>query len=130
MRRLGPLALLSAAALAAAAPSSDFGKLPVQFEENRGQTDARVRYLARSAGRTLFFTRDGVVLSAAGEAVRLRLLGANPHAAIEGLDRQPGVSNYLGRHPLAGIPQFARVRYRNAWPRIDVVFYSSAGQLE
>ena len=55
----------------------DYGKLPLQFEENRGQTDARVRYLARSAGRTLFLTADGAVLSAAGEAVRLRLRGAN-----------------------------------------------------
>ena len=70
------------------------------------------------------------MLSAAGEAVRLRLRGANPHVAIEGLDRQPGVSNYLGRRPLTGLPQFARVRYRNAWPGIDVVFYGSAGQLE
>jgi uncharacterized protein (TIGR03437 family) len=130
MRQLGPLVILTAAALAAAVPPPDYGKLPLQFEENRGQTDARVRYLARSAGRTLFLTQDGAVLSVAGEAVRLRLRGVNRHASIEGLDRQAGVSNYLGRRPLTGLPQFARVRYRNAWPGIDVVFYGSAGQLE
>ncbi|MCU1235482.1 MAG: hypothetical protein JWP63_3449 [Candidatus Solibacter sp.] len=130
MQCLGSLFVLSAAALAAAAPSPDYGKLPLQFEENRGQTDARVRYLARSAGRTLFLTQDGAVLSAAGEAVRLHWRGANRHAAIEGVERRAGVSNYLGRRPLAGVPQFARVRYREVWPGIDVVFYGSGGELE
>jgi uncharacterized protein (TIGR03437 family) len=130
MLPFGTVVVLSAAALAAAAPAPDLGKLPLQFEENRGQTDARVRYLARSAGRTLFLTADGAVLSSAGESVRLRLRGANRHAAIEGLDRRPGVSNYLGRHPLTRLPQFARVRYRNAWPGIDAVFYGNAGELE
>jgi uncharacterized protein (TIGR03437 family) len=121
---------LAAAALAAAAPPADYGKLPLQFEENRGQTDARVRFLARSAGRTWFLTADGATLSAAGGAVRLRFRGVNRRAAIEGVDRQAGVSNYFGPHPVTRIPQFARVRYRQAWPGIDVVFYGSAGRLE
>ncbi len=68
MRRFALLTVLSAAALAAAAPRPSPGRLPLQFEENRGQTDARVRYLARSSDRTLFLTADGAVLSAAGEA--------------------------------------------------------------
>ncbi|HEY1493062.1 MAG TPA: hypothetical protein VGF49_00905, partial [Candidatus Solibacter sp.] len=129
MKRLG-LGIFAAAALAAAVPPSESGKLPLHFEENRGQTDPRVRYLARSADRTLFLTADGAVLSAGGVAVRLRLRGANRRAPIEGVDRQAGVSNYLCRRPLAAVPQFARVRYRNAWPGIDVVFYGNAGQLE
>jgi uncharacterized protein (TIGR03437 family) len=130
VRRLGPLAIFAAAALAAAVPPPDYGKLPLHFEENRSQTDARVRFLARSADRTLFLTADGAVLSAGGAAVRLRLRGIDRRAVIEGIDRQPGVSNYLGRRPIAAVPQFARVRYRNAWPGIDVVFYGNAEQLE
>jgi uncharacterized protein (TIGR03437 family) len=129
MRRLGYLVFLSAAALAAATPSS-YGNLPLHFEENRGQTAAPVRFLTRSADRTLFLTPEGAVIAAAGESVRLRLRGANPHPAIEPLDRQPGVSNYLGRRAITGVPHFARVRYHDVWPGIDVVFYGSAGQLE
>jgi len=40
--------------LAVAAPS-------IRFEPNRGQTDARVRYLARSAQGIVFFTDNQVV---------------------------------------------------------------------
>jgi uncharacterized protein (TIGR03437 family) len=129
VRNSSLLGILAAAALAAAIPPQ-YGKLPLHFEENRGQTDARVHYLARSADRTLFFTPEGAVLSAGGAAVRIRLRGANRSIRIEGLDREPGVSNYLGPKTVAGVPRFARVRYRDAWPGIDVVFYGNEGQLE
>ena len=41
----------------------DLLNLPLQFEPNLGQTDVRVRYLARGPGYTLFLTRDAAVLS-------------------------------------------------------------------
>jgi hypothetical protein len=31
-----------------------YGKLPLSFEANRGQTDARVKFLSRGIGYTLF----------------------------------------------------------------------------
>ncbi len=37
--------------------------LPLSFEPNRGQTDPRVRYLARGHGYTLFLTASGAVLN-------------------------------------------------------------------
>jgi hypothetical protein len=40
-----------------------YGKLPLSFEENRGQADARVQFLSRSGGYALFLTRDGAVLA-------------------------------------------------------------------
>lgn len=40
-----------------------YGKLPLRFERNEGQSDARVRFLARGAGSTLFFTSSDVVLA-------------------------------------------------------------------
>jgi hypothetical protein len=39
-----------------------YGKLPLQFEANRGQTDPRVRFLARGNGYTLFLTSTEAVL--------------------------------------------------------------------
>ncbi|HJU57091.1 MAG TPA: hypothetical protein VJ715_21070, partial [Pyrinomonadaceae bacterium] len=43
-----------------------YGKLGVSFEENRGQVDGRVRFLARHGGATVFLTTDeaAFVLSA------------------------------------------------------------------
>jgi hypothetical protein len=49
----------------AAAPrlEMNFGRLPIYFIENRGQVDKQVKYYAAGKGHTLFFTRDGMVLS-------------------------------------------------------------------
>src|SRR5437899_1390647 len=40
-----------------------FGRLPLSFEPNVGQTDPRVRFLSRGAGYTLFVTQDQAVLT-------------------------------------------------------------------
>ncbi|MGH7814424.1 MAG: SBBP repeat-containing protein [Candidatus Binataceae bacterium] len=59
--------------------------------------------------------------------LRIEPIGANPQAQIEGLDRLAGESNYfIGNDPKAwrtGIPNYARVRYRNVYPGIDLVYY-------
>ena len=41
----------------------DYGKLPLSFEENLGQTDAQVHFLSRGSGYTLFLTGSEAVLS-------------------------------------------------------------------
>ncbi len=41
-----------------------YGKLPLAFEPNLGQTDARVRFLARGGGMTAFFTDTEAVHAA------------------------------------------------------------------
>src|SRR5437763_15905413 len=50
---------------------------PVAFEANRGQTDRRVRFLARAAGSTLFLTSRQAVLASGGSALRTVFVGAN-----------------------------------------------------
>ena len=40
-----------------------FGTLPLSFEANQGQVDARVKYLARGTGYTLFLTETEAVLA-------------------------------------------------------------------
>jgi hypothetical protein len=39
------------------------GPVPVSFEQNMGQTDSQVSYLARAAGGQTYFTEQGVVLT-------------------------------------------------------------------
>src|SRR4051794_36235555 len=87
---------------AATGPSpavESFGRLPLAFEANVGQTDAAVDFLARGPGYATFLGPTEAVLSiAAGTAkdvVRLQVLGGNPRAAAAGLDELPGHTNYL-----------------------------------
>ena len=40
-----------------------YGKFPLSFEANQGQTDPHVKFLSRGPGYTLFLTSDEAVLS-------------------------------------------------------------------
>ncbi len=67
--------------------------------------------------------------------VKLRLLGANPHARVAGEAPLPGRSNYFrGNDPAkwrTNVPQYARVRYEAVYPGIDLVYYGNQeGRLE
>ncbi len=135
-----------------------YGEVPLSFELNEGQTDEHVKFLSRRPGYTLFLTQSEAVLalgkggnearigtltgkrSAKAEPVetqvlRVKLVGANPHAKIEGLEQLPGKANYfIGNDPKkwrTNIPTYARIRYRDVYPGIDVVYYGTGqGQLE
>ena len=67
-------------------------------------------------------------------AISMKIVGANPNAQIEGLDRLPGISNYfIGNDPKrwrTNIPHYAKVRYREVYPGIDMSYYGLQGQLE
>ena len=60
-----PLADVAAPDLAAsrAGVRMNFGQLPLSFEPNQGQTDPRVKFLARGAGYGVFLTSDQAVLT-------------------------------------------------------------------
>jgi hypothetical protein len=114
--------------------------LPLRFEANRGQTDRGVRFLARFGAHTLFLTPDSAVVrltapttDAPDSVVGLRWLDANPRS-IAGLEELPGKSNYLiGRDPAGwhtNVPNYARVRYRDIYPGVDLVYYGDGGRLE
>jgi len=53
-----------------------YGQLPLSFETNRGQTDARVKFLSRGRGYKLFLTSNEVILGLAKPRVRNRKLEA------------------------------------------------------
>src|SRR5215471_15198585 len=103
-------------AFAASAPKVDlaaaYGTLPLSFEPNQGQTDARVKFLSRGPGYTFWLTRTEAVfgLHALTEqperrlrspkpqafrstVVRMKLDGANPAAEMKALEPLPGKSN-------------------------------------
>jgi hypothetical protein len=66
--------------------------------------------------------------------VRMQLLGANPAPQVVGLEELPGRSNYfIGNDPKkwrTNVPTYARVKYANVYPGVDLVYYGNQGQLE
>jgi len=129
--------------------SETYGKLPLSFEANQGQTDGRVKFLARGPGYTFFLTPTETVLSLRTEGsglrtesptamrravVRMKVVGANAEAKLVGLDELPGKSNYfIGNDPKkwrTGIPHYGKVRYQEVYPGVDLVFYGNPRQLE
>jgi uncharacterized protein (TIGR03437 family) len=136
--------------------SSDYGNLPLAFEPNLGQTDARVRFLTRGGGMTAFFTDTEavMVLSRSRQAkkpdqpgrpaapaheleqavVRMKLTGTSQPRRVAGLEKLPGISNYfIGNDPAhwrTDVPQYARIRYEGVYPGIDVAWYGNQRRLE
>lgn len=130
--------------------------MPLQFEANHGQVDAQVKFLSRGSGYTLFLTpTESVMVLQQREAkpeqtndplevaepapikqsvVRMKLEGANPSPAIEGMEQLPGIVNYfIGNDPAkwrTKIPTYAKVQYKEAYPGIDLAYYGNQGKLE
>ncbi|MGD9905912.1 MAG: SBBP repeat-containing protein [Vicinamibacterales bacterium] len=120
----------------------------VAFEENRGQHDARARFVARGANFSVFVTDRDVTLALPvgtaeppaaaperGVALRLAMVGARGDAAPTGEAPLAHRVNYLkGRDPanwVTGARTYGRVRQGNLRPGVDVVWYASdSGTLE
>ncbi len=96
-------------------------------EPDAGDRRHRMRHFGRGV-------RSRAAAARRSAAVRISFDGANPSPAIEGLDPLAGRVNYfVGNDPTkwrTAIPTYGRVRYREVWPRIDVVFYAAGGALE
>jgi hypothetical protein len=115
-----------------------YGKLPLSFEANQGQTDPRVNFLARGAGYTAFLTPTSAVLSLkqgdGGNVVAMNLVGASPASRPVGLDKMSGVSNYLiGNDPTkwhTNIANYSNVGYQDVYRGINVVYHGDQQQLE
>ncbi|MGH7253063.1 MAG: SBBP repeat-containing protein, partial [Nitrospiraceae bacterium] len=172
-----------------------YGKLPLSFEANQGQTDEQVKFLSRGPGYSVFLTPTEAVLAlhkttasrdkpsekpvipgkAAGRdpesirtaqakrdwmpasagktqptrpasrdrddqetrprsLLRMQLVGAHPKPRVSGVDPLPGKVNYFrGKDPnrwRSNIPTYAKVKYENVYPGIDLVYYGNQRQLE
>ena len=125
---------------------------PLTFEPNLGQAAARVQFLSRGSGYSLFLAPNEAVLNlerqqtsasrkpenklgaASIDTLRMKLVGANANAGVVGVDPQPGVVSYLvGNDPKkwhSGVPTFGKVNYSQIYPGVDLVFYGNQRQLE
>ena len=154
---LGWLLLVAGASLTLAAQSepvrpkahgilvNDF-EAPISFEPNQGQTDDRVKFMARGSGYNLFLTPSNALffLRQAGSSndlvptdssvFTMNVVGANPTPKITGRDALPSTSSYfLGGDPKkwhTNIPNFGKVQYEDIYPGIDLFYHGTQGQLE
>ncbi len=117
----------------AAAPN-----LPLSFEPNRGQADAKTLYLARGSGYMLNLESSGsrilVRHGTKSAEISSHLIGATGNRPLETLDPLPGHSSYFrGRDSskwVTGVPTFARVRQPAVYPGIDLIYYGNQSRLE
>jgi hypothetical protein len=139
----------------------DYGKLPLSFEANEGQTASPVKFLSRTGSFTLFLTGDEAVFALngrhtntrkekiarvsrtlpsdttdpnAGGVLRMKLRNANPAAKVTGLDELAGTNSYfVGNDPekwRTNIKTYAKVKYKEVYSGIDLVYYGNQRQLE
>jgi len=135
-------------------------RLPLSFEQNVGQFDARANFTSRGAGYHLFLTATGAVMelrktnsevlkklqteSASSQRqaparperslINLRLQGANSNAKPVGVDELRERRNYfIGNDPgkwRTDVPTFRAVRYDEVYPGISLTYYGNQQQLE
>jgi len=136
----------------------DYGRMPMAFEANVGQTDPTVQYIARGNGYSLFVTDSETVMSlswyddgnstfkargngsskgprASGtDVLRLSLTGASRGISFEAQNPLPGASNYfIGKDRgqwKTRIRQYSQVVAHDVYPGVDMVYYGKQGQLE
>ncbi len=135
----GALFALAAPLAAASTTHNVYHRLPLSFERNAGQTSRRVDFISRGPGYTLFLQRNEAVFrlregNDRASVLRMKVVGANKSGAVTGLDLQRAKSNYFIGNDSSkwrtDIPQYARVRYSDVYPGIDLVYYGNQRQLE
>lgn len=134
----------------------NYGHLPLTFEANQGQAAGQVKFLSRGRGYTTFLTAGGMVLnlrashvesdssktsahaansqSSTRATLQFSLVGANRNPQVVGEDLQPGRVNYfIGKDRskwYTNVPTYRRIRYKNVYPGIDLIYYGNHQQLE
>lgn len=127
-------------------------ELPLSFVPNVGQVAGdpqhQVDFVSAGRGYSLFLTSSEAVLAlrndprrragksvAAGTALlRMKLEDANTRVPARGVDELAGKSNYfIGSNPSewhTNVPTYAKVKYRNVYPGVDLTFYGNQRHLE
>jgi hypothetical protein len=113
--------------------------LPAYFEPNQGQAGAGIDFLSHGLDCDFYLEGPNAVLALknkkgqSGDVLEAAVVGGREVRA-EGIRQLPGVSNYyLGSKPSGWhthVPQFAKVRYRDIYPGIDLCYYGNQGKLE
>lgn len=118
--------------------TENYGKLPLSFERNQGQSADAVKFLSRGSGYTLFLTPTEAVFSLRNtdkrSALHMKLIGADANVQLNGEQELQGKVNYLIGNDRSkwhtGISTFRKVHYDNVWSGVDMLWYGSQTELE
>lgn len=140
--------------------AGEWSSLPLRFEKNVGQTDRRVQYVARGGAHDIFLSgteaffvlngsrtakpaawrsslervREARQRAAERVTLRMEIAGANPASEAQPLEALETRSNYLiGSDPAqwhTGIVNYAKVRYPDVYPGVDLIYYGRKKQFE
>lgn len=134
----------------------DYGKMPIIFEENRGQTGAKAKFVSRGTGYTLYLEQTEAVFAlkipdkatierdffanpkragirkVRSDTLRMRFAGADQQPTIAGIDESKTRTNYyFDNRRFENLPNYKKVQYKNLYEGIDAVFYGNQqSQLE
>jgi uncharacterized protein (TIGR03437 family) len=116
-----------------------FGRLPLYFVENVGQTDRSVRYYIPGSDKSVFFTDRAVTTSLLRRdttdrwSVKLDFVDANPESHPEGLNEASARVSYFSGTPShwkRGARTYNAIIYRELWPGIDLVYSGTSDRLK
>jgi len=136
-----------------------YGKLPLNFIENKGQLDSKVRFYVKTFAQTLYFTDEGIVFdllrsaNTAGEGTKnpakghlspktkterlvfnLGFENAAQGILIEGFERQAGeINSFTGNDRIrwkTGIPVYKGVVYKEIYKGIDLKIFGNGSDIE
>ncbi|WP_238882855.1 SBBP repeat-containing protein [Clostridium sp. YIM B02551] len=127
---------------------------PLSFQVNEGQIDPEAKFMAKGSNYNLFFTPSQVVLSlrqrndlnlnkaesvSTNEElevsyVKMHFINAKGDLEIIGLEELPAKCNYfIGNDTsrwLTNISTYEKIKYKNIYQGIDIVYYGNQQQLE
>ena len=124
--------------------ASGYGRLPLSFEQNRGQSDPQIKFISRGAGYALGLSNRGPVLALAQHSARrdrvstavlaMSFVGGSRRARLITSGRLAGKVNYLIGNDRqrwhTGVPTYSGVTYQRVWRGIDATFYGNQRRLE
>ena len=104
------------------------------FEANQGQTDQRIKFLARAAGGELQLSENSITLRFKRSALSFQFDGANETPRVIGDEQLVERRNFLLGNDRSkwytDVPTFRRVAYEQLYPGIDLIFYGNQKQIE
>ncbi len=110
----------------------------VVFEKNAGQSASSANFLARGPQYDVLIEPGRIVFDQKSADVKrpevALVFDSSSLGEIAGEDLQSGLVNYYigadARQWHAGVPTYGRIRFKNLYPGIDLVFYAASAVLE
>jgi hypothetical protein len=110
--------------------------MPITFERNDGQFAAEVLFVSRGLRGTLALRAGELAVTSkpgglSGDALRVKLAGANPAPEVEPRTLLASKSHhYNGSRRVENVPHYAELEVKDVYPGIDMVLHGREGALE